>query len=81
MVLLESGRAQEAIPYFTDVQNVYPEDLMNAYALAQAHWRAGHKQISIGCSKTSTEITPIFNRHPNFKRDQIAAIDVADCIC
>jgi len=61
MVLLESGRAQEAIPYFTDVQNVYPEDLMNAYALAQAHWRAGHKQISIRL------LEDLHRNHPDFQ--------------
>ena len=37
LVLLQSGRAAEAIPYFEDVRALYPENSMNNHALELAH--------------------------------------------
>jgi hypothetical protein len=47
VVLLESGRAPEAIPYLENVRAVYPDDATNLYALAKAYWAEGHTPAAI----------------------------------
>ena len=61
VVLLESGRAPEAIPYFADVQSKYPDDLQNWHALALAYWRAGHHKLGIRM------LEDLLQEHPDFQ--------------
>jgi hypothetical protein len=46
LLLLQSGRAKEAIPYFENVRAVYPEDDQNRRALALAYDATGHPKIA-----------------------------------
>jgi protein O-mannosyl-transferase len=47
VLLLQKGRAQEAIPLLADVYRIYPENAQNTHALAQAYWLCNHQQLAI----------------------------------
>jgi len=46
VLLLTTGRAQEAIPYFENVRALYPENADNQRALAIAYWKTGHPRLA-----------------------------------
>lgn len=47
ILLLQTGRPAEAIPYLENVNEAYPEDAENANALALAYWRLGNSKRAI----------------------------------
>lgn len=47
VILLETNRAKEAIPYFSEVRSLYPEDLNNTHALGLAYWKAGQPEAAL----------------------------------
>jgi protein O-mannosyl-transferase len=59
-LLLRTGRAQEAIPYFEDVKAVYPEDLNNLFLLALAYRATGQEKLAMH------SIQDILQRDPSF---------------
>jgi len=61
VLLLESGRAGEAIPYFLSVRSNYPDDLNNLHALALAYWKTGHPKIAIRLLQS------VLKTHPDFQ--------------
>jgi tetratricopeptide (TPR) repeat protein len=60
ILLLQSGRATEAIPYFEDVRTYYPEDLNNLHAMALAYWFTGHPKLAIRLLQDALKIDPSF---------------------
>jgi tetratricopeptide (TPR) repeat protein len=58
VVLLQQGRAREALPYFENVRARYPEDLNNTYLLARAYFEARHSKIAILLLQSLAHQTP-----------------------
>lgn len=57
-LLLETGRAQEAIPHLEEVRRVYPDDAKNTYALAKAYAAAGHPVLALRLLQTLISAKP-----------------------
>ncbi|OGR89999.1 MAG: hypothetical protein A2992_00400 [Elusimicrobia bacterium RIFCSPLOWO2_01_FULL_59_12] len=47
VLLLQTGRPGEAIPFLEEVRQVYPEDSKTTRALALAYWDAGYPRVAI----------------------------------
>lgn len=60
LVLLESGRAREAIPYLYAAHEAYPNDLNAFHALGLAYWKAGRTVAAYKMLKDLHE------KHPDF---------------
>jgi hypothetical protein len=72
ILLLQTDRAREAIPYFTDVKEAYPENLNNLHALALAYWHTGHPKLA------KMMLEDLVAKHPAFQpaRDSLRTISV-----
>jgi hypothetical protein len=60
VLLMQSGRAAEAIPYFEDVRAAYPEDAKNTHALALAYWETGHPKTALLFLENLTKVDPSY---------------------
>ncbi len=60
VLLLKSGRAQEAIPYFEDVRSAYPENKDNTHALALAYWDTDHRKLAVRVLKWLVTSDPTY---------------------
>jgi tetratricopeptide (TPR) repeat protein len=60
VLLMQSGRAKEAIPYFEDVREAYPDDPKNLHALAIAYWQTGHTNAAIHMLQYVVRVCPTF---------------------
>jgi hypothetical protein len=61
ILLLQTGRAREALEYLQAVHQAYPENLDNFHAMALAYWQVGHRQSAIHLLKF------IVKTHPDYQ--------------
>jgi hypothetical protein len=47
VLLIQTGRAYEAVPYLEEVRADYPEDADNTAILALAYWESGHRPLAL----------------------------------
>lgn len=60
ILLLQTNRPAEAIPYFYETMLVYPNDLNNRHALAIAYWQTGHTILAAKLLRQILQENPSF---------------------
>jgi hypothetical protein len=61
IVLLQSNRPYQAIPYLEDVHQRYPEEINNSLALAYAYARIGQRQRGYAILKELSRLNPSYH--------------------
>jgi tetratricopeptide (TPR) repeat protein len=60
ILLLQSGRAREALQYLQEVHDVYPENAADTHAMALAYWQIGHRQAAITILQRLLKVNPTY---------------------
>ena len=60
VLLLQTGRAEESLPYFEDVLTAYPADIQAAHAMAIAFWQTGHRRAAISLLQRIVKAKPAY---------------------